>query len=139
MADGPRFFLDANVFFSAAYAPDSRAAVLVDLARVGACRLMSSGYALEEARRNLASKRAAAVGHLTDNMKLVFLVPEADAKTRADAARTGLDTGDVHILAAAVGRADALITGDRRHFGAFMGKKLMGLKVLSLAAALALF
>lgn len=51
-----RVFLDANVLFSAAYLPTSR---LAELWRLPATVLLSSDYAVEEARRNLdfASQR----------------------------------------------------------------------------------
>ena len=67
------------------------------------------------------------------------VVAEADSKRLVQAAGTGLDRGDVPISAAALGQAEALVTGDRRHFGPFMGKKLLGLRILSLAEALARF
>jgi predicted nucleic acid-binding protein len=45
-------FLDANVLFSAAYRPD---AGLVRLWHVAGVELISSDYAVQEARRNLAT------------------------------------------------------------------------------------
>lgn len=137
MAERLSFFLDANVLFSAAYSQDGRAAILFALARSGSIRLVSSRYAAEEARRNLSAKRPVALKRFSDNLALVVLVPEGDAGHRSEALATGLDGGDVPILAAAVGRAEALVTGDRRHFGRFMGKKLLGVRILSLADALA--
>ncbi len=140
MAEGLRLFLDANVIFSAALSPQSRAAVLFGLARAGLCQLVTSGYALEEARRNiLGAKRPDALARFTDGLALIQVVAEADSKRLSVAAATGLDHGDVPILAAALGRAEALGTGDRRHFGRFMGKKILELRILSLADALALF
>ena len=139
MADGPRLFLDANVIFSAALSHQSRAAVLFALARAASCRLVSSGYALEEARRNILAKRPDALIRFTNGLPLIQVVSEADSKRLLQAAVTGLDHGDVPILAAALGRAEALVTGDRRHFGPFMGKKLLGLRILSLAEALSMF
>ena len=43
---------------------------------------------------------------------------------------------DVPILAAAIGRAECLVTGDRELFGRWMGHALFGVKILSLADAL---
>ena len=139
MAKVPRLFLDANVIFSAALSPQTRAAVLLGLAQAGYCQLVSSGYAVEEARRNIQAKHPAALSRFAKGLDLILIVAEADSKRLAQAAATGLDPGDVPILAAALGQADALVTGDRRHFGPFMGKKLLGLEILSLADALALF
>jgi hypothetical protein len=56
-----RVFLDANVLFSAAY---KDAAPLAALWQIPGCRLLTSAYAVEEARRNLASpelRRAAGI------------------------------------------------------------------------------
>jgi hypothetical protein len=113
--------------------------VLFGLARAGVCQLVSSGYAVEEARRNIQAKHPDALGRFTKGLGLIHVVAEADSKRLVQAVATGLDAGDVPILAAAMGQADALVTGDRRHFGPFMGKKLVGLQILSLAEALALF
>ena len=53
-----RIFLDANVLFSASLRERSRQYAFFALARSGHCRLTSSAYALEEARRNVARKAA---------------------------------------------------------------------------------
>jgi len=47
-----RIFLDANVLFSAAYRENSG---LIEIWRVKGVRLLSSSYAIEEAKRNLAA------------------------------------------------------------------------------------
>jgi hypothetical protein len=47
-----RIFLDANVLFSAAYRENSG---LVEIWRLKGVRLLSSSYAIEEARRNLVA------------------------------------------------------------------------------------
>ena len=54
-----RVFLDANVLFSAAYRETGSVRAFFALAAVGACTLVSSGHAIEEARRNLAAKHPA--------------------------------------------------------------------------------
>jgi predicted nucleic acid-binding protein len=51
-----RLFLDANVIFSAALGPGTRARALLDLAYTERVTLLTSSFAVEEARRNLASK-----------------------------------------------------------------------------------
>jgi predicted nucleic acid-binding protein len=53
-----RLFLDANILFSAAYRDGSPAALLIELSNAGRCQLVSSAFALEEARRNVAAKAA---------------------------------------------------------------------------------
>jgi len=133
-----RFFLDANILFSAAYSPEGRSAALFGLARKRHCRLITSQFAIEEARRNLTEKRPDSIQTLSDLLNWVHVVREADAKKTAQAQATGLDRDDVPILAAAVGCTEYLVTGDRMHFGRWMGKDLLGVRILSLADAVAL-
>ncbi len=51
-----RIFLDANIIFLVGYSSTSPVHDLLALARRGDCELVTSSYALEEARRNLAVK-----------------------------------------------------------------------------------
>jgi len=51
-----RVFLDANVLFTAAHNPTGKAAFVVELARQGHWDVLTSAFAVEEARRNLARK-----------------------------------------------------------------------------------
>ena len=68
--------LDANVLFLAGYSRTSPVHDLLALGRAGACELVASGYAIEEARRNLAAKGPfgavealnAAVGFVSDDL-----------------------------------------------------------------------
>jgi len=46
-----RLFLDANVLFLAGYSHTSPVHDLLTLGRAGACELVASGYAVEEAQR----------------------------------------------------------------------------------------
>ncbi len=71
-----RFFLDANVLFSAACVSTGLLR-LWGLARVGEAVLLSSGYAMEEARRNLGkTEQLCRLDELVGDMTLV---PEAPA------------------------------------------------------------
>ena len=88
---------------------------------------MSSQVAIEEARRNLALKRAgwlpafeALVPHLEIVASMVFPLPVT------------LSDKDVPLLCAAIrGRCELFVTGDRRDFGALMGKTVEGVRVVS--------
>jgi len=51
-----RLFLDSNILFSAAYRDGSPALLLFELASVGRCRLVTSGFAWDEAHRNITLK-----------------------------------------------------------------------------------
>ena len=59
-----RLFLDANVIFTAAHNPGGRAAAILDLARQGRSRLVTSQHAVAEARKNVALKHAEALPRL---------------------------------------------------------------------------
>lgn len=123
-----RVFLDANVLFSAAYLETSG---LVEIWRLKGVRLLSSSYAFEEARRNLAAaEQRERLKRLVEDLEIVETLAVARLQTT-------LPEKDQPILAAAVaGRATHLITGDVRHFGEFFGKMLAGVMVLSPAAYL---
>lgn len=132
-----RLFLDANVLFSAARSEDSRAYALFQLARAGVCTLVTSPFAIEEARRNTGLKqpeRAAALEALLRDAEIGL---ECSQEQAAWALSQGLPDKDAPILAAAVlSRCDALVTGDRSHFGSLFGKAAGGVVVLSLRDAL---
>ncbi|MBK8871672.1 MAG: PIN domain-containing protein [Elusimicrobia bacterium] len=134
---GPVIFLDANVVFSAAYTPEGRSAALFALARRRLCRLVSSRYAMEEARRNLVRKKPLALDRFDMLTHWLHLCAEADALRLEKARSVGVtDPMDVPVLAAAIGRADILATGDRKHFGPWMTKEIQGLTILGLADVL---
>lgn len=119
-----RVFLDANVLFSAAY---REGAGLTRLWELGGVRLITSGYAAEEARRNLEG------GDQQDRLAMLLrnfeLVAEADPTHCAEEDR--LPEKDRPILRAAVqAGATHLLTGDITHFGGFFGKRLADVLVL---------
>ena len=121
-----RIFLDANVLFSAAYLENSG---LARLWQFEDAELLSSAYAVEEARRNLALDLPAAVARLERLIsKLTLVNPPRDLKLPAI---VRLDSKDRPILLAAIhGKADFLLTGDGRHFGHLYGKRVEGVMVL---------
>jgi predicted nucleic acid-binding protein len=134
-----RLFLDANVLFVAGYSRTSPVHDLLALGRAGACELVASGYAVEEARRNLAAKGPVhAVEALSAALADITSVTEARAPALDAAASAALtDPADVPILAAAIQcRADILVTGDRRAFGRHFRTRLVGVEVFVLRDAL---
>ena len=119
-----RVFLDANVLFSAAYRADSGLLRLWD--RDGSV-LVTSAFAIEEARRNLAPGEARE--RLDAILEKVLVV--AEAPWGAEAESWGLPDKDIQILAAAVrARSTHLLTGDLKHFGHLMQKTVEGVLVL---------
>ena len=117
-----RPFLDANVLFSAAYREGSGLRRLWELEDV---ELLTSGYALEEARRNLDTDDQ--LDRLHELVRGLQLVPES-AVDLPDA--VDLSEKDVPILQAAIAaEASHLITGDRKDFGPYFGEKLSGVRI----------
>jgi predicted nucleic acid-binding protein len=107
-----RVFLDANVLYSAAYMELAGLAWLWSLDDV---QLLSSAYAIEEARRNLAMDRSDAVPRLKRLLESVSTVDAPQGLKLPDTIR--LDPKDQPILLAAIhGKADYLLTGDASHF-----------------------
>jgi len=126
-----RVFLDANVLFSAAYRERGSVRVFFDLADAGACELVSSGYAMDEARRNIVAKHPERIGDLESLLERMSVCREPAPATLAWAATHRLPPKDAPILAAAVeSRCHLLVTGDRTDFGALFGRRLRGTVVL---------
>ncbi len=133
-----RLFLDANVLFTAAYSPAGRARALFELARANRCELLSSTHAIKEAVRNISSKAPAAIDDLADLFGTVTHINETDPRLVAWAGGLGLPDNDAPILgAAAAAGADALVTGDRRHFGHLLGTSPGGVEIIQPSEALA--
>lgn len=125
-----RIFLDANVLFSAAKS-DGAIRRLLELALGGGHECWADGYVVEEARRNLVAKAPdglPALHALLARMSLAAAQPHHGIAP----ALTALPEKDRPVLAAAIRLGcDALVTGDRTHFGAFFGKALGGVTIYS--------
>ena len=119
-----RAFLDANVFFLAAYRPD---AGIRRLWRMVTVRLVTSEYAAEEARRNLDSAEQRA------DLKTLLAALEI-VGTPADRpipSAPKLPEKDRPILLAAIeARATHLLSGDVAHFGPYYGRTVEGVPIL---------
>lgn len=120
-----RLFLDANVLFSAAYRVDSSLRRLWDLKEVV---LLTSAYALEEARRNLdTAGQRDRLERLASRMEVAPPGPATQDLPPA----VDLPEKDRPILQAAIeAGASHLLTGDRRAFGRYYGQSLSGVLVL---------
>lgn len=126
MPASARAFLDANVLFSAAYLEHS---ALCRLWEIRDAEVVSSAHAIEEARRNLALSRPAAIASLERLLSTVGIVnPPHTLKLPP---RIRLEEKDRPVLLAAIAaRADYLITGDQLHFGHLYGKRVEGVLVV---------
>jgi len=120
-----RLFLDANVLFSAAYRPD---AGVVRLWQIPGVELLTSTFAVEEARRNLPEegqrKRLEELLKQVEVGEALMLPPERRGEIE-------LPEKDWPILGgAAASGASHLITGDLRHFGPYSGQRVLGVIVV---------
>jgi len=96
--------------------------------RVKGVELLSSSYAIEEARRNLSEDLPVALPRLNQLLEQVGLIEERQENSLPDSVR--LDPKDTPILLAAIrARADYLLTGDKRHFGHLYGTVVHGIAV----------
>jgi predicted nucleic acid-binding protein len=125
-----RVFLDANVLFSAAKSDGAVRRLLALLIEAGH-DCWADGYVVEEARRNLAVKAPSGVAVLDSLLARVHLAPSHPHPAGPEAALL-FPEKDRPVLAAAIqSRCEALITGDRTHFGRFYGKRLGGVTIHS--------
>lgn len=134
-----KLFLDANVIFSAAHREHGRAQALVALGKAGLCTLLTTAYALDEARRNLELKSQDFGIRLRASLEVVALVAEAPHSLVTWSRHQGLPPKDAPILASAIGaRADLLVTGDARDFGHLYDLTARGTMVVTPARAIEL-
>lgn len=124
-----RIFLGANILFSAAYSDGAMRVLLAELL-AGGHELRADDYVVEEAARNLATKNPARIAALD-----VVLQDIAVARVPADRsfeATLPLPEKDRPVLASAIFQAcQALVTGDRTHFGPLYGKTIRGVAIHS--------
>lgn len=121
-----RVFLDANVLFSASN-DDSNIARLVDWLLEEATAV-TSDLAREEARRNLALKRADWLPSFEKRMRRIELSPSVRFELPVK-----LDEGDQPLLCAAIrARCTHFATGDRRDFGHLFDTTVEGVRVINL-------
>jgi predicted nucleic acid-binding protein len=120
-----RLFLDANVLISAAWKDGSKVTRLWRIANV---ELITTGYVLTECRRNLQP------GEQRDRLSRLLLavrvIEFTETPTLEPSLLLSLPEKDQPVLAAAIlVRADFLVTGDRKRFGAWFGATIFGLRV----------
>ena len=121
-----RVFLDANVLFSAAYKEGSG---FDRLLRIEGVKYVTSACAAAEAKTNLTQKGRVGLGRLEKLLVRITLVSEASQSIVPRSAK--LASKDHPILAAAISaKAEYLLTGDVRHFGHLLKKKVHGATVL---------
>jgi predicted nucleic acid-binding protein len=127
-----RVFLDANVLFAAAYRPDSG---LLRLWKVPRVTLVTSDYAIEEARRNLPQPaQRATLDRLAERTEMVR--GTFDGVPLPGSVK--LPDDDKPILRAAIAaRCTCLLTGNLRDFGPYLDTAVGGVVIRRPAAFLA--
>ena len=125
-----RIVLDANVLFSATKS-DGIVRRLLDLLIEAGHECWADGFVAEEARRNLAAKFPGGLPVLGALLPRLRIGPiHAPDPALEDA--LPLPEKDRPVLAAAIRhRCEALVTGDRTHFGRFYGKAIHGVTIHS--------
>jgi uncharacterized protein len=116
-----RLFLDANVLFTAAHNPGGKAAFLFEaVARPNPpWQLLCSTYAIEEARRNLATKAPQRMAAFEALCAVLQTVPQPATAL----VPLALPEKDEPIWSAALAaRATHLLTGDIKDFGPHMNR-----------------
>ena len=125
-----RVFLDANILFSAAKS-DGAVRALLSMLRAQGHALVVDAYVVAEARRNLEDKGPRAMHEFDRLLATVQTAPFRPARLPPDLAPP-VHAKDRPVLAAAISlRCDALLTGDRTHFGALYGSVHHGVAVHS--------
>lgn len=120
-----RIFLDANILFSAAQ-PNSWMRDLVEYLFAQE-KCLTSNYAVEEARRNLANKAADCLASFPRLLGKCEFISQLSADLEV-----GLPLKEVPILGGAIaGNATHLLTGDQKDFGKLWGKTVQGVKIVS--------
>ena len=121
-----KIFLDANILFSASL-PHSRTGNFLALALKRAL-VATSGYAVEETQRNLARYKPKALDELE------LLVSRLDlCNDTTVLPELVLPAKDRPILEAAVtAECTHLLTGDFKHFGPLLGRRIGSVKVVSM-------
>jgi predicted nucleic acid-binding protein len=104
---------------------------------VSDCDLLTSAFAFEEARRNITAKAPERVAAFESLAPELVMIDEPRPAQVAVAVSHGLPDKEAPILAGAItGRADALVTGDRMHFGHLFGAQVEGVRILRLVNVL---
>lgn len=125
-----RVFLDANILFSASKS-DGAVRLLLQLLIEAGHEFWVDGFVLGEARRNLEAKAPAGSAVLEALLPRFHQAPlrSMDPEWTSPLA---LPEKDRPVLAAAIQcHCQALVTGDRKHFGDFYGQTVHGVTIHS--------
>jgi hypothetical protein len=125
-----RIFLDANVLFSAAKSEGFIRRLLESLI-LDRHSLCADAYVIEEARRNLAAKEPNGLAAFAILVGRIDIAPRQAHPSTLTAFSMLPDKDRPVIAAAALMKCDALVTGDRTHFGRLYGQTIAGVAIHS--------
>lgn len=126
-----RVFLDANILFSAAKSNGAIRQLIADLHAAGHT-MVADGYVAVEAQRNIAAKGTADGLAYLEALLSRIEVHAVQYTKAAGVAAEWLPEKDRPVLLAAIAcKCDALVTGDRTHFGNGYGKTYEGVTIHS--------
>jgi predicted nucleic acid-binding protein len=131
-----RIFLDANILFSAAASELGAVARLLILLRENGHECWVDKYVVMEAHRNLARKQPGALRRFAQLIEAMQIAAVSDSQAR-DLPKPAeiLPDKDRLVLAAAIRcGSNALLTGDRAHFGRLYGQAISGVSIHSPAS-----
>ena len=125
-----RIFLDAKILFSAARSDGAVRRLLEDLRQAGH-QCVADGYVTGEARRNLEIKCPSALSSLSRILEHVDACRHV-APSASHQQIQLLPEKDRPVLAAAIHLGcQAMVTGDKMHFGALYGLTIGGVTINS--------
>jgi len=125
-----RVFLDANILFSAAKSPGAIRRLVEEIQACGH-ECVADEYVIAEARRNLEQKFPSALPDFENRLRAISRLASPPALT-APSLALALPEKDRPVLASAIQhRCDALITGDKTHFGRLYGQTIAGVCIHS--------
>jgi uncharacterized protein len=118
-------FLDANILFSAAKEGNLIGKLLSVIVAHGTC--LTNQYAIEEAKKNITSKRYGTIEELQRVLSLVTIGNQLLYRVPVP-----LKDKDIPILAGAIAlKSTHLLTGDMKDFGCYMGSVIEGVRIVT--------
>jgi predicted nucleic acid-binding protein len=123
-----RVFLDANILFSAAKCPGA-IRQLVEQIQIRGHECLADDYVIAEARRNSEQKFPAALPDFESLLRGIYRLASPPALS-APSLELLLPEKDRPVLASAIQhRCQALLTGDKTHFGRLYGQTIAGVSI----------
>jgi len=125
-----RVFLDANILFSAGRSPGAIRRLVEEIQACGH-ECVADEYVIAEARRNLEQKFPSALPDFENLLRGISRLSSPPALTAPSLALV-LPEKDRPVLASAIQhQCNALITGDKTHFGRLYGQTIAGVCIHS--------